>query len=505
MDIVLRCIVLLVALTPAIEAQDTQRHITGGSIVGEKQPDDSFIFRSIPFAAPPIESLRWKPPQPVISWEGIRDTRAMATPCAQLSEIWNAHDAATSSEDCLYLSVHEPAHSPGEKLPVYVWIHGGSNRSGSGRDVAESSIYRHGIVVVGIEYRLGVFGFLASAELREESPHQSSGNYALLDQIAALEWVKSNITAFGGDPDNVTVGGQSAGAIDIGQLMRSPLAAGLFVRVIQESGVIGPPRSTEDNESIGRELLMKLKIKPGPSALSALRKVATKELLAASDKLKPPNGDRNILWLESSDDGWVIPKEKNNLYNSDNVIHVPQIVGNVIQEFVFHGTDSATQALTTKVYGRSSDVVLKSYEAVDKQLPIDDETFGAVGTQVLTDWMFRCPSYQIAKWQIGQDKKVWRYEFGIPRPGHSRLEHNAELDYAYHSAPASATPENWPPLQEYLANFIKHGDPNGDFLPNWPDMSDNASYIAFLPTGIQIGEDLHGDQCQRMAERYSKL
>ena len=500
MNIAIKLATLSVLAMSAIAAQGAERHVTGGIVRGDDLPDDSVIFRSIPFAAPPLGNLRWKPPQPVIPWQGIREAQTVGRPCAQLVEGWNAADAPISSEDCLYLSVHEPKHAADEKLPVYVWIHGGSNRAGTGHDVGESPIYKHGIVLVSIEYRLGVFGFLASAELTAESPHHSSGNYALLDQIAALKWVKENITAFGGDPNNVTVGGQSAGAIDVGQLMRSPLAAGLFNKAIQESGALAPPRSAEENEKVGHDLLMKLKIPADKYALATLRKLPTALLLTESETLTPPSGDHNHVWMETSADGWVIPKGRNDLYKDDNAFHVPHILGTITQEFIFDGDADAARALVPKIYGTSSGAALKLYGFIEPQ-STDDEIFGSVGTQVLTDWMFRCPSYQQAKWEITAHQKVWRYEFGIPRPGHTRIEHNAELDYAYYPVPAAATSQTWPPLQQYWANFIKSGDPNGNSLTHWSDMGTSANTIVFLPTGINIGKDIHGNQCRLLAEK----
>jgi len=505
MKLAITCTALLALVIPVFAAQSAERHVTGGVIRGADLPDGSAIFKGIPYAAPPVEDLRWKPPQPVISWHGIREARVAGNPCMQTDEGWNANDAAIGSEDCLTLSVHEPKHRQNERLPVYVWIHGGSNRAGSGGDTADSPIYKHGIVVVSIDYRLGIFGFLASPELRDESPHHSSGNYGLLDQIAALQWVSNNIAAFGGDANNVTVGGQSAGAMDIGQLLRSPLAVGLFKRVIQESGVIGPPRSAADNEHIGRDLLNALEIPSGVSALSALRRLPASVLLVTSDKLAPVTGDHNLLWMESSADGWVIPVVRNNLYQNDDVSHVAHLVGNVTQEFIFDGTSEEAHALVNRIYGPVAQAALNLYGFRKTEPPTDDAIFGSVGTQALTDWTMRCPSYQLAKWtmttQQGKHHRVWRYEFGIARPGRPRVEHNAELDYAYQAMPTGATSQAWPPLQQYWANFIKYGNPNGQALPYWPDMGASANYIAFLPTGIQRGKDMHGNLCRLLAEK----
>ena len=297
-------------------------------------PDGSALFRAIPYAAPPLGALRWQPPAPVTPWKGVLNVDVAGKSCAQSLEGWNSvRETAEATEDCLYLAVHEPKHKANEKLPVLFWIHGGSNRAGAGHWTADSPIYKHGIVVVSIEYRLGVFGFLASPELTSESPHHSSGNYGLLDQVAALQWVQKNIAAFGGDPRNVTIAGQSAGAMDIGQLMRSPLAVGLFSKAIQESGVMGPPRTQADNEKIGINLTEVLQIPRGAGGLDQLRKMPVDQLLDAVTKLTPPSGDSSRLWMETSADGWVIPVGNNDLYKSGNISHVPYIVGNITQEF----------------------------------------------------------------------------------------------------------------------------------------------------------------------------
>lgn len=480
----------------AFAAHGAERHTADGDVHGVDLPDGSALFRSIPYAAPPLGVLRWQPPAPVIPWKGVRNADVAGRACAQSSEGWNVKETAASTEDCLYLSVHEPRHKPDEKLPVLFWIHGGSNRAGAGYGTSESPIYTHGIVVVSIEYRLGIFGFLASPELSNESSHHSSGNYGLLDQIAALHWVQKNIAEFGGDPHNVTIAGQSAGAMDVGQLMRSPLAAGLFNKAIQESGVLGPPRSAADNEKIGIHLMELLHLPRGPAGLDQLRRLPVNVLLDAAAKLTSPSGDHDLLWTETSADGWVIPVGNNDLYKSGNVSHVAHIIGNNTQEFIFDGSADAARGLISRLYGKNADAALKLYGFTATQTPADDPVFGNVGTQALTDFIFRCPSCQLTKWEMAAHQKVWRYEFGLRRPGSARVEHNAELDYVFNKAPANATRLSWPPLQEYWANFVKTGDPNGPSLPRWPAVKDDANYIEFLPAGVQYGKNLHSAVCQ---------
>jgi para-nitrobenzyl esterase len=497
-------IAIFSAMQSAFAAHEVERRVTGGVVRGDVLPDGSTVFKAIPYAAPPVGSLRWKPPQPVTAWQGVRDASIAARACAQADEGWNTGDVANSDEDCLTLSIHVPKHGLHEKLPVYVWIHGGSNRAGSGHGIVESPIYKHGIVVVGIEYRLGVFGFLSSPELTAESEHHSSGNYALLDQIAALKWVQENIAVFGGDAGNVTVGGQSAGAIDIGMLLRSPLALGLFNRAIQESGVLGPPRTAAANEHVGQTLLSLLQLPPGKESLNAMRQLPTSVLIDASKKLVSPSGDPNLLWIESTDDGWVIPTGLNNMYQSDDMVHVDHIIGNTTQEFVFEGQDADAKNMIGGVYGTQSARAMVLYTASAAEFGNDQAIFGNIGTQAITDWTERCPEYLLMKWSALNHRKVWRYEFGLPRPGSARVEHNAELDYVYQPAPANSTPQNWPPLQEYWANFIKFGDPNRRALMHWPDSGADARVMVFLPSGARIAENIHGPMCKLLAQRFTE-
>jgi para-nitrobenzyl esterase len=477
-------------------AQD--RQVADGAVRGRLLADGSSIYTSIPYAAPPLGALRWKPPQPVVPWTGVyaADT---PKPCLQLDEGWNSKDVAISGEDCLYLSIHEPKHRDGEKLPVFVWIHGGSNRAGSGYGAAsESTLYQHGVVVVGIEYRLGVFGFLAAPELTGESPHHSSGNYALLDQIAALQWVRKNIAAFGGDPSNVTIGGQSAGAYDVEFLLRSPLAQGLFNKAVEESPGVGLPRSQADNEHIGSDLIAKMGGPSGPGALPHLRAASAQAVTEAGKTLQPPDGSGN-LWGEPVADGWVIPEPANDIYNSGQQAHVPMIVGTVAREFGVDAPPEGLRELLRKVYGKNAERAIAFYGLDGGKSPPDDRTFGSVGTQVVSDFVFRCPSIQAAHWEIASGQKVWRYQFGINRPGLKELAHNAELDYVFESPPAGATPQSWPPLQAYWANFIRTGDPNGAGLTAWPDMGAQGRFMAFTPEGPVAGVESRGEICDLLA------
>lgn len=462
--------------------------------------DGSEIFRAIPYAAPPVGELRWKPPAPVISWTGVRDAVNAPHPCMQLDEGWNAAAASFGSEDCLYLSLHTPRHKAGAKLPVFLWIHGGANRAGSGYGFADSLIYKHGIVMVGIEYRLGVFGFLASPELSAESPHKSSGNYALMDQIAALHWVHDNIAAFGGDPNNVTIGGQSSGAVDVGQLLRSPLARGLFAKAIEESGAPGLPRKMTQNEKIGSDFLAHLGLSPGPKALTEMRTLPADKLLTAGTKLLGPDGNFESLWIATSADTWVLPGSANDIYNDGNQAQVPLLIGNTTQEFLLPA--SVGRGIIMAVFRDNAERALALYGFQGDTQPPDDPVLGTVGTQVITDLAFRCSANQMARWEDAN--RVWRYQFGIPQAGMDHVEHTAELDYVFGQKPANATFATWPPVQDYWANFIIKGNPNGSGLAQWPALGKDKTYLAFMPSGPELGHDLRGPICRLMVDSTAR-
>lgn len=475
--------------------------VTGGTLHGETRPDGSIVFQSVPYAAPPVGENRWRAPQPVVPWSGLRDATKRSIPCIQHDEGWN-HDAALlGKEDCLYLTVHAPKLETGKKYPVFFWIHGGSNRAGAGDSAADSTLYTQGVVEVSIEYRLGVFGFLSHPELTAESPDHASGNYAIMDMIAALKWVKTNIEKFGGDPDNVTIGGQSAGAVDVGTLLFTPLAGGLFNKAVMESGPAAlnlPPRSLAQNEKIGM-YLAKL---TNTGGIEALRAVPADVLLVQGDRLVPPVNAPGVLWGQQMIDGYVMRAAPLDLLAKGEQAHVPLIIGDVTREFPFDGPPQAQRDLVKGMYGSQADDAMRLYSFKHDRPPEDDPVLGNVGTQVLADAIMRCPANRLARLQMSVGAKVWRYQMGLPRAGTPwPPAHNAELDYVFKSPPAGATFAMWPPLQRYWANFARSGDPNGAGLPQWPSMGDDLTYIAFTPEGPKLGRDLRGSFCRLLGTR----
>ena len=380
-----------------------ERLVTGGIVSGETLPDGGTVFRGIPYARSPVGDLRWKPPAPVEPWQGVRGATKAGPPCLQRSYEWNAGDAATSKEDCLYLDVQSPKHKPTDRLPVMFWIHGGANRAGSGIGYTDSPITRLGVVLVTLQYRLGIFGFASLPALTAESFQHASGNYGIMDQIAALQWVKANIANFGGDPDNVTIFGQSAGAQDVGLLMLSPLARGLFHKAIAESGTAGfgvPPRTLAENEKICNDLAVLMGAPAGADGLKALRAASGEALLDATDKLLPPSKvDPTFIWLQAVVDGWVLPKTPAEVLASGEQAHVPMIVGNAAREFTVAGAANSPRQFVEDTFGDKAQEALALYGFAGTNPPPDDPLLGSIADQLSADAIFRCPASWVANRQ----------------------------------------------------------------------------------------------------------
>jgi para-nitrobenzyl esterase len=464
------------------------KQVTGGFVRGVDGAGGDTLFYGIPFAAPPVGPLRWKAPQPVVPWQGVRDATRQAVPCLQKIQI------EKTSEDCLTLDVHVPKHADGTRLPVMVWIHGGANRSGSNVGYTESSIVERGVVLVTVQYRLGIFGFLSHPALSAEA-NGASGNYAIMDMVAALKWVKANIAQFGGDPRNVTLIGQSAGAQDTGILMVSPLARGLFHKAIQESGSAGlgyVPRTLAQNEKLGEDLVRLAGIAEGPNALANLRSASGAALLDAAEKLAPTTIDNpTFMWDQLVIDGLVVPRDPAEILARHQQAKVPLITGITAREITPPGGVAGVRQAVTAAYGDKAPLALKLYGLAGPENPPDDPLYGNVALRVSTDLMFRCPSAFTARHQRQAGQKVWQYQFDLGSYGsNAPVEHGAELSYVFGWQPKGD--EHWPPLQEYWTNFAKTGDPNGAGLPTWKELGAAKNYLEFTREGPRAGTDLAG-------------
>lgn len=460
----------------------------GGLISGKLDSSGQIkIFKGIPFAAPPLGDLRWKAPQPVQPWEGIKTCTENPPSPMQNPPVpffaWSSEfliPAEPISEDCLYLNVWTAAEKSDEKRPVMVWIYGGGFGSGGstvplydGEDLAKK-----GIVVVTINYRVGILGFLAHPELSAENPDQTSGNYGILDQIAALEWVKKNIDAFGGDPDNVTIAGQSAGAYSVNALVVSPKAKGLFHKAIAQSGGMftrnnGLVSGLQGAEERGKELTDTLGL-----SLADLRKIPSDSLLKLAGRFGPVF------------DGKVLPGVRK-AFEEGAFSDVPLLTGWNADDRV-----SSNQAITPtefianakKLYGGRAGEYLQLFPSGNEvELEETLKTIGVLG--------FGFQNYTWAKMQTekGQNDAYLYYFTRVP-PGEPNFGafHSAEFSYALH------TLRNWnrpfekadyeleKNMSDYWVNFVKTGNPNGKNLPNWPVFDPENPLVIELGTDVKV-------------------
>ncbi|HEY8931555.1 MAG TPA: carboxylesterase family protein [Mucilaginibacter sp.] len=458
-------------------------------------------FKGIPYAAPPVGNLRWKAPQPAANWQGVLKAdhfRHMAMQKRIFSDM--IFRADTMSEDCLYLNVWTPwTGGVKRKLPVLVYFYGGGFVAGDGSEARYDgeSLAQKGIVTVTINYRLGIFGFFSHPDLTKESPDHASGNYGLLDQSAAIRWVKQNIAAFGGDPDHITIAGESAGSISVSAQVASPLSRGLIAGAIGESGAMIKPTlpaiPLADGEKNGANFAQK----QGNKSLADLRALSATELLDLASK---PGA-----WqLSATVDGYFLPKPVVDIFEAGEEAHVPVMVGWNSAEIpyqAFTGGDMPTpENYAKKVkqqYPNDAGEVLKLYPGNSQ-----DEVIRSA-TALASD---RFIAYSTWKWADLQaktgTKPVYRYLFSAPRPPEVKPANNpmankmpAAMIGASHASEIEFALGNlsydkvyaWTPAQykvsalmeNYFANFIKTGNPNGKGLPKW-DANTAGSPVKFI-------------------------
>jgi len=466
--------------------------VDGGFISGIKS-DDSTVstFKGIPYAAPPVDDLRWKAPVPVEPWDGVKRCDAFSPSAIQIDPepfyMWTEEFLIPKepvSEDCLYLNVWTGAKRTDEKRPVVVFIHGGGFTSGSGSVPIYDgeAMARKGVVFVNINYRLGIFGFFSHPELTKESPNNASGNYGLLDQIAALKWVKNNIEAFGGDPENVTIAGQSAGSASVVYLIASPLAKGLFQKAIAQSGAgllsrtPGPYKSSlsdlQQAEKSGQQITTELNV----NSIEQLRKIPAADLQRMVRFQAHP-----II------DGYVLPESVTHIYSENKENDVSVLTGwNQDDGVVIGGFDKANE-FRKKIlveWGEAGEELLKYY-------PADNDSVAEISQkQLQRDIAFGAQNYTLANIISKQGKDVYVYRFTrrIP-PGNYEdfgAFHTGEVAYAYNNLafvdrPFEETDEQLADLMsDYWINFITSGNPNDDGLPVWPEYNIKSKEIMVL-------------------------
>ena len=480
-----------------------------GLVLGENK--DVQAFKGIPYAKPPLGPLRWKPPQPVEAWKGIRLSYEYGPACPQ-PDIWKDMniDFGTQSEDCLYLNVWTAAKSANEKRPVMMWIHGGGNISGASQTPSNDgeALARQGVVVVSINYRLGIFGYFAHPLLSKESLHKVSGNYGLLDQIAALKWIRKNIKAFGGDPGNVTIFGESAGAINVCYLMASPFAKGLFHRAIAESGNALGPRSSrhlrepwyaiEPMEKQGERLAKDLGCSEAADPLAALRALSAEKLLEGSKAtmgFTPGNTFGPVV------DGWVLPDDIKAIFDVGRQNLVPLIVGSNADEgtiFIpkppFDNVE-AYRGYVQKTYGKFANDILTMYPANEPS-----EIRKAM-CDTLGDSAFVVGARDFARAMNKAGSKAYLYHYTMKWPGPAAsfgAFHSAEMVFVFDTVKLYKNTRNVPfeekhqslanAMSAYWVQFAKTGNPNKKDLLKWP---------AYDPTKdqyIEFGEVVKLDQ-----------
>jgi para-nitrobenzyl esterase len=461
--------------------------VTGGTIRGMPwEQGNGWVFRDIPFAAPPVGRLRWHEPAAVVPWEGVRFSRMPGAPAAQASFGWNKVMADASSEDCLYLDVWTPDRELMARHPVMVWFHGGGNVGGSaGFDPIYSgeALASHGIILVVAEYRLGIFAFLAHPELSQESAHHVSGNYGILDQLAALRWVKENIARFGGDPNNVTVFGQSAGAIDVLALMATPLSTGLFQKAISESGPL--------RESMGQGL--EAAEEAGEGVAGAVGSdLANLRSLSAADLLQIQLGAHGL--TPFTVDGWVFPENPAEVWREGREQPVPLIIGSNGIEFPFAGPADLMKTAIADFAGERTPQALALYGLSGDGATPDDTVYGNAADQWGSD-QFRI--YPILDGEIHayEGRHVWEYELDRAIPPRPHVEHSGDLPYvfgnlsgtgslggAYTDADRTLSGQ----IQGYWTNFAKTGNPNGPGLPEWPKFEGKSRMYVRFTTDARV-------------------
>ena len=454
-------------------------HTGSGVVEGSRNPASRIrAFKGIPFAAPPVGPLRWQAPQPVAPWKGVRKAATFGARCMQgaiFSDM--VFRDPGPSEDCLYLNVWTPGKSAAARLPVMVWIYGGGFQAGAASEPRQDgeNLAKKGVVVVSMNYRLGIFGFFSHPELTKESPNHASGNYGLLDQTAALQWVHKNIAAFGGDPGNVTIFGESAGSMSVSAQMASPLAKGLFKQAVGESGAVfmltEPVPPVSETEQTG----VKFAESVGASSLQSLRAKPAAELLQAS--LKRTGAAR--FWPNI--DGYFFPENPGATYSAGKQARVALLAGWNTDEQPYKSVlkDAAPTvenyaARTRELYGEHADEILKVYPA-DSERQVKD-----VARDLASD---RFIAYSTWKWLDMQlatgESPVYRYHFEQAPPAAEGKRtrgafHSADIVYVFETLDSENFP--WSPedrklsdrISSYWSNFAKTGNPNGEGLPQWP-------------------------------------
>jgi para-nitrobenzyl esterase len=486
--------------------------VTGGQIRGVTLDKGGAVFKGIPYAQPPVGDLRWREPMSVIPWTGVRDATKFGAACIQKA---GPISYAAIGEDCLFLNVWTPEWPIKSRLPVMVWVHGGGNFAGdSGEAWTDGEgLIRRGVILVSINYRLGPFGFFAHPALTHESPHHASGNQGILDQIAALKWVRDNIAKFGGDPGNVTIFGESAGSLDVSVLMTTPLSKGLFHHVIGESGAVileGKPQSLGEAEKHGQEAALRWKA-TGNASAKDLRAISAANILEGEPNIAEgePSIGPNLGIIV---DGYVFPRDPAEVFAAGRQHCVALMLGNNSRDLVASPKDLA-KAVTAE-YGPLADRAKMLY------VGDADPQYGTPLEQWGTDTSFRCSAVAQLVWHAAAGNPAFQFEFArVPKGGEAvGATHASEIVYVFGTFGRQIASLGPPvvytekderisdEMQQYWTNFAKTGDPNSGGLPVWPKFDTSSrAYIQFTDSGPVAKEGLRRPYCDLFIENVKRL
>jgi para-nitrobenzyl esterase len=506
---------------PAHARNPLQVKTDRGPVAGKMTADGQVReFLGIPYAAPPVGPLRWKVPQPAAKWHGVHQATAFGSRCMQASLFPDMHFRDPGpSEDCLTLNVWTPAKDKHAKLPVMVWIFGGGFVAGGTSEPRQDGQYlaHKGVLVVSMNYRLGIFGFFALPTLAAESPKNASGNYGLMDQVAALQWVKRNIARFGGDPNNVTIFGESAGSMSVSAQMASPLSQGLFVHAIGESGgafqtaginMLPAQAAEKEGESFAQRAL-------GTSDLTKLRAISATDILQAATT---KTGGR-MLAFRPDIDGDFLPESVAAIYAAGKQAHVPLLAGwnkdegkGQVVNAKQQPTVASLQAMAQQNFGSQAGDFLRAYSANND----------AEAVRVAEDYAGdRFIAYSTWAWLEAQVKTgnapVYRYRFDLGSPGdvyHSAAIgafHSDDIEYVFGTLD-SRQGAKWRPedrqlselMQNYWTNFAKKGNPNSSGLPDWPVYHPQDWMVMHLGPNAQARPDRHRDRYLFLQQYWAK-
>ncbi|MCW3806962.1 carboxylesterase/lipase family protein [Plebeiibacterium marinum] len=482
---------LMIMLNACTSLEPGQVKVQEGILQGVEE-DGLTVFKGVPFAATPVGDLRWKAPQPAGKWKGVKEAKEFAPAPMQ-----GGNPPSGKSEDCLYLNVWTPAKSAEEKIPVLVWIYGGGFSFGSTSEPVYdgAALAKKGVVLVSIAYRVGQLGFLSHPELTAESTDGVSGNYGLLDQIAALKWIQTNIAAFGGNPNKVTIFGESAGAISVSMLCASPLAKGLFHGAISQSGgSFGPTRPTtypgENMKTLKQAEADGIAYaqQHGAASLAELRQLPAEKLIPAGWTM--PGGWPIV-------DGHVIMGDQYKLYQEGKYNDVPVLIGYNSDEGASFMWEKNPQVAAENVkgrFGQFADSLIMAY-------PLGEESVPKTGRDLMRDAAFGWHTWSWARLQSqGGKSDVYYYYFDqhpdypkdSPQFGYGS-PHGQDVAYVFQKLDASNPHTSESDIEisramgDYWVNFTKYGNPNGEGLPEWPAFNDDTKQVMYLGSTPHLG------------------